>query len=379
MYIKSLEYHDIASGWQLELLRFSPLTLLVGASGVGKTQILSALLNLKDIANGSERNGIKWAIEFDTDNEHQYRWEGEFENLGLARDLYKFKKENDENIQFFSKIVYEKLILNNEEILSRNQTGIIFESKQTVQLPHHQSVLQLLKEEEKVSHANKGFRKVHFSSNSLQLWILKPILSKEHSSLESLRESQQHISYKLHFTYLYDKEVFEKIKTNFLSIFPHVEDLKIAPFEEPERQNSHPFFEEIPIVIQFKEKGIKHWIHQGKMSSGMFRSLKHLAEIYLCAKRSVILIDEFENSLGINCIDAVTDHLVNPERTLQFIITSHHPYIINHIPFKYWKVVTRQAGKVMTHDASELNLGKSKHEAFIQLLNLDEYTEGIAT
>jgi AAA15 family ATPase/GTPase len=59
----------------------------------------------------------------------------------------------------------------------------------------------------------------------------------------------------------------------------------------------------------------------------MFKTLMYIAEIYLSPEGAVVLIDEFENSLGSNCIDAVTD-ILTERQDLQFIITSHHPYII---------------------------------------------------
>jgi hypothetical protein len=91
----------------------------------------------------------------------------------------------------------------------------------------------------------------------------------------------------------------------------------------------------------------------------------------------VFLIDEFENSLGVNCLDDLTTALVSHERDLQFIITSHHPYIINNISYSNWKIITRDGGVVTAHDADEFNLGKSKHQAFTQLINLDAYAEGV--
>lgn len=93
--------------------------------------------------------------------------------------------------------------------------------------------------------------------------------------------------------------------------------------------------------IYIKEKGVSHWIHQGQISSGMLKTLLHISELYLSTQDTVILIDEFENSLGINCIDVVTELLLE-NRNMQFIITSHHPYIINNIPMEYWKIVTRR-------------------------------------
>lgn len=91
----------------------------------------------------------------------------------------------------------------------------------------------------------------------------------------------------------------------------------------------------------------------------------------------MILIDEFENSLGVNCIDEITNNLLNYKRNLQFIITSHHPYIINNIHYNNWKLVTRKGGVVLAQEINKYHLGKSKHEAFIQLINLEEYTTGI--
>ncbi|MDF5726138.1 MAG: ATP-binding protein, partial [Rhizonema sp. PD37] len=59
------------------------------------------------------------------------------------------------------------------------------------------------------------------------------------------------------------------------------------------------------------------------------------------------------------------------------IITSHHPYIINNIKMEHWKIVTRKGGIVTAQDAKDFNLGKSRHQAFMQLINLSDYKEGI--
>jgi AAA15 family ATPase/GTPase len=108
------------------------------------------------------------------------------------------------------------------------------------------------------------------------------------------------------------------------------------------------------------------------MSSGMLRTIIQISEIFLSNQGSVILIDEFENSLGINCIDILTDDLIHENKTLQFIATSHHPYIINNIPYEYWKIVTRQGGHIRIGNSSDYHLGKSKQDAFIQLTKILE-------
>lgn len=102
-----------------------------------------------------------------------------------------------------------------------------------------------------------------------------------------------------------------------------------------------------------------------------------ISECYFAPEGSMMLIDEFENSLGVNCINVLSD-LLAESRNLQFIITSHHPYIINKVGMEHWKIVTRKGGVVTAKDAKDFGLGKSRHEAFMQLINLDEYNEGIS-
>ncbi len=109
----------------------------------------------------------------------------------------------------------------------------------------------------------------------------------------------------------------------------------------------------------------------------MYKTLMQISECYFAAEGTVILIDEFENSLGVNCINVLSD-LLSESRNLQFIITSHHPYIINKVGMEHWKIVTRKGGVVTAKDAKDFGLGKSRHEAFMQLINLDEYNEGIS-
>ena len=168
--------------------------------------------------------------------------------------------------------------------------------------------------------------------------------------------------------------MFSKIKERFIDIFPQVEDIKIEPIKIEGDIDS--FIKKQP-YIQIKENGVNKWIHQFRISSGMFRALIHLSELYLVSEGTLILIDEFENSLGVNCIDELTSEVTAARRDLQFIITSHHPYIINNIDFKHWKLVTRDAGVVKILEPESLNLGKSKHDAFIQLINLEQYRNGI--
>ncbi|MBK8080625.1 MAG: ATP-binding protein [Saprospiraceae bacterium] len=164
------------------------------------------------------------------------------------------------------------------------------------------------------------------------------------------------------------------MKDRFCEIFPQVQDLKIEPLDLND-EDLPSIFRDYPF-IQMKEQGVPKWIQQGKISSGMFRTLIHISEMYLCPDGTIFLIDEFENSLGINCIDELTNDILKSSRQIQFIITSHHPYIINNIDFSSWKLVTRSSGVVKTNPIDKFISGKSKHDKFMQLMQLKQYETG---
>lgn len=382
MNIKKIRFSNNATNWHLEPMELNKLTLLVGASGVGKTQIIESIKTIKNIAKGKSINGISWEIEFQTINNAKYLWKGEFENKGFILSYYDIEDDDDDKNK--NKILNETLFLNNKIIAERTEKYIKFKGDKTVKLSPTESIINLLKEEELIKPVYEGFQKIIFSDQSnsrtepFRLFFSSNLekLTKKHKSLSEIQNLDEDIRTKLYLVYKNCNDTFNKIKERFIEVFPQVEDIKIAPLDKNDDANLISLLEDYPL-IQIKEKGIDNWIHQGVISTGMYRTLLHISELYLFADGTVVLIDEFENSLGINCIDEITSDLINAKNSIQFILTSHHPYIINNINMNNWKVVTRKAGKVKAYDAQELNLGKSKHDAFVQLINLDEYSTGI--
>ncbi len=361
MKIRTLEYHDNRADWHLNPVDFSAdnLTLLVGVSGVGKTLILESIMNLKEIAEGESLNGVKWNVTFSAENGLTYCWEGEFET----------KKERENETEQF-KIIYEKLTYDQLLIVERKFSDIILKGKETPKLSPFQSVITILNLEEVIEPIYKAFKTVIYSGTYDPGFLISPTDSsfKDMLITKDMLKMGSPLKFRLFFSYKNDPETFEKIKQHFIEIFPYAEDIKV----EPDRK----YNDAVSFWIQIKEKGIMNWIEEHRISSGMLRVLRHLMELYLLPEGSVILIDEFENSLGINCIDALTENL-SQDRDLQFIITSHHPYIINNIAMEHWKIVTRKGNTVTVRDASDFKLGKTKHSAFMELLQLEEYSDGI--
>ena len=372
MKIKKVAFWDNELDWCFEPIYFSDLALLVGVSGVGKTQILNCIWNLQGIANGASLNGLAWDVTFSTVKNVEYHWQGEFETKKIPGII---PNKEDEINKF--RMVKEDLFREGKVIIERTSSEIIFKGETTPKLSPFQSVVGILNQEEDISPVQDGFNKIIYSDNSrsvngilgIRLKVLS-LLSNNNFDLENVQASDMPILLKLALIARHLPKLFEKIKFKFIDIFPHVENVKIEAVED----NENPSFTRFP--IQIKEKGVKDWIFQNNISSGMLKTLVHISELYLSPEGTVILIDEFENSLGINCIDLVTD-LIMENRNIQFILTSHHPYIINNIGMEHWKIVTRKGGVVTVKDAKDLNLGKSRHQAFTQLINLEEYNEGI--
>lgn len=383
MIISRFSFEEKSLNWKLQEIHLNKLTLLVGASGVGKTQMLKSIHNLKNIAEGESLNGVVWNVEFQTLDESKYIWEGGFENRGTSVIINDNDEDDKKNK---SKVIFERLYLNGNLVVDRNKETILFNRIPTIKLSQQESILSLLKEEDIVKPAFEGIKKIHFSdqSNSASLnrgfnfsFLNANKYLKKYDKLEKIQESDLNIELKLYFVYKLSGDIFSSIKERFIDIFPQVSDLKIAPLENFERGDLPDILRDYP-YIQIKEKDVEHWISQNRMSSGMYRTLIQLSELYLSAAGSIFLIDEFENSLGINCINEITNDILNSRRNLQFILTSHHPYIIDAIPYENWKLVTRHTGIVEAHDISEYNFGKSKHSAFMQLLQLEEYQTGTA-
>jgi hypothetical protein len=382
MKINEIYFKNNVRRWELEKTRFPGLTLLVGASGVGKTRILNSIIKLRNISSGHAYNGVEWDFQFTADNNNTYRWKGEFESIKeLEQQEFKEKAISESsNGQQIPRLMNEELYLEDRLVFERKINTVKYEGKETPKISPYKSVLSLFTGEEKISPVNTAFGKIVFhdyrqeKKHEIYTRILKSVLTYIDLNPAFMRmpapvvleKIEISMINKLAITYLEYPEKFKEIVQGFKDIFPHVEE---ARFKEIEK---HDVYE-----LQIKEQGTD-WISRRDISDGMFKTLLHIAEMKLMARGHVIMIDEFENSLGANCIDVVAADLVNPGRDLQYIITSHHPYVINNIDMKYWKVVIRNGTKVFTKSADQLKLGKSKHEAFKQLLNLEEFAEGIS-
>jgi len=383
MQLVSLEFHDPKAGWSLRKADFFPdVTLLVGLSGVGKSRILNSIQKLVKISQGRtslQFFGLKWELTFSHDGD-DFVWTGEFERgsqdeEGQAILNYPFIDEDEieaPKAQFTSEV----LLRNGEEVARRDSDNIFLDGTATPKLSAKESLIHILKNEPSITKAYAGLDSIlfvdHSENHPRQTFSFGrnfESLKRKYKTIESIREQDMPTHLKLALAYENCREVFDEIAVQFQQAFPYVEEVGVQLVE------MGPFG--MSPKLYLRERRVEQQIPEEKISSGMHRTLMHLSRMALWPDGTVVLIDEFENSFGVNCIHFVTADLQIHSQRMQFILTSHHPYIINNIDKKNWKIVSRDGQTVVVEGAEILRKGSSHHEAFLQLLNLPQYSEGI--
>ncbi len=240
MKINSFSFEDKSVNWKLEKVHFDNITLLVSASGVGKTRILKSLMSLKRIIDGDTLNGVCWNIEFTTTNNNEYKWSGVFENKGWRNDLSFSDDELDElDIKNKPNLISETLFLNNEEITKRIDKKIFFKGQPIPNTSPTESNLKIFRIEEDITPAYDALQKLIYSdytisqSSPLKGHLLFGVekLRKKFKKLEEIKNSDERVLTKLYLVYKNVPKLFDRIKNTYLDIFPNVEDVKIEPLD----------------------------------------------------------------------------------------------------------------------------------------------------
>jgi predicted ATPase len=375
MKIQSFKFSNNKQNWHIEEVKFESLNLLVGGSGVGKTRILKALELICDVAIGRNRNldDLEWSINFSHLGQN-YRWELKSSSTKNEEILLNVNESKQ------TEIVYEKLVRyddNSElEILLRTHLDSKFNNEKLPKLKRTESAITLLSEEDLIIPVRKAFKRLIFNFETRQNFSIAypsdpsqiPI---ENDEIQNLKEyfANFHPVVKVFYLQKSFPDIFSEIKKYYIDIFSEVNNVRVSS----ERDKDGDFV----LFFEIQENGLEDWIPQERISSGMFRTLIFLVEVITAPEESVILIDEFENSLGINCMAELTDFILDKSPDVQFILTSHHPYIINNIPWKTWQIVSKYGNEVRVRKASDIPAldTASSLDKFTQLINLLDWEE----
>ena len=372
MKIQSFKFSNNKENWHIQEVKFENLNLLVGGSGVGKTRILKALNLICDTAKGVNRNldDLEWSINFSHLGQN-YRWE--LKSSSTKKEEISLNVNESKQTE----IVYEKVRYDDDselEILIRTISDSKFNNKDLPKLKRTESAITLFSEEDLIIPVDQAFKQLIFNFETSQRVmfridsdILTTYLDEEAINPPSLFKyvfADVPAIIKAFYLQKFLPDDFNEIKEYYIDVFSEVNDVRVSS----ERTSDGDF----RLFLEIKENGVEDWIPQERISSGMFRTLIFLIEVITAPEESVILIDEFENSLGINCMAELTDFILDKSSDIQFILTSHHPYIINNIPWDTWQIVSKSGNKVRVRKSlniPELNTASSL-DKFTQLVNL---------
>ncbi len=239
-----------------------------------------------------------------------------------------------------------------------------------------------MEEEESIKPIKKSFGQIlrrNFSSDDIDrafsLQIAPDQLLDDKTTIEAIYHAEYSSNLKLFYLSKKYPQLYDEVCSSYISIFPFIRQCKMKNFKDFKPNISAGLMP----VFSIKEKNIDDWIPINQISSGMKKVLLILVDSYLSPDGSIYLIDEYENSLGINSINFFPSFLNDFDKQIQYVITSHHPYLINNIPVENWYVFHRKGYKVTIKYGEEniKRFGKSKQQNFIQLINDPFYLEGI--
>lgn len=365
--VKWIEFENTASGLKAERINFfEDITLLVGLSGVGKTQILNVVEYSLGLA---VRNDImmqpfcvNMGIEIDGDI---YEWSYK---IGVAETEELFVVSQGEYC-----IQYEKLLKNGNMIFERCDGNIKVVGYDKVPQPKKdESLLSQYSEDEEFEKLISGIRKLY--SIEIELAVRGGISSEHFRKLKSrvaemMKKDHQvpfknfsHLpaSVKIYIVKKYFPEIYIKIFEAVKELFMEIEDIDVVEDETREMY--------LVAIQVYGKKLLQHDI-----SNGMLKTIYYIVELFTMSDNSLVLIDEFENGLGVNCIDLLSEILLYERKDLQFIITSHHPKIINGIAQNRWKIIDRDVSVIKNSTSDQYGIGNSLHEAYFNLVNRWEF------
>ena len=366
--LKWIEFENLRTGLKIERVVFNDdITLLVGLSGVGKTQILNAIeYSLKLAVNKNLRlEPYNTTLCFQI-GEEVYVWSYRIQQ-DHAEDIFESKE-----IKYF--FAYEKLQNIKGDILMQR-------TPDTIQVTGYDKVPTPKKDESLLVQYSEDALVKPIISEMLKLYPIeiemdvRGAIAQESFNMfkakikESFKENEKQpfekfshlpVPLKIYITKEYYPQMYAQIFSAVKELFMEINSIDIV--EDPDR-------EIYMVAIDVYGKRLL----QHEISNGMLKTIYYIVELITMSKNSLVLIDEFENGLGVNCIDVLAELLLGERRDLQFVITSHHPKIINQISNKKWKIIERDIATVKNFTAEEYGIMHSQHDAYFNLINRWEF------
>ncbi|MHC6202238.1 AAA family ATPase [Breznakiellaceae bacterium SP9] len=343
MILRKIGYHEYDNQpyyWTLKDVSLEKINLLVGKNAIGKTRTIRVINGLGNIIAGSQItfDSACYAFEFFDDT-----------------DVYNYL------LNISKKIVYEKLEINGEVKIERNENGIgkIFANKIDgmidFQLQDNQIVTFFRRDPiqhpylEKLLVWANGKRYYDFGSKLGQDSMLaindKNIIDNTNANSQ---DTGQVAALFLAGIREYDKVFKKHVITSMKKIGYDMTDIDVGP---------HPYMSlttsgGVPIyMINATENDRDSPVPQQEMSQGMFRALSLIIHVvYNTLKKysTTILIDNIGEGLDFDRSSKLIKLLIEiaeKNENIQLIMSTNDRFVMNNVPLEYWQVIQRKGGE----------------------------------
>lgn len=367
MKLRWLEFENLRTGLKIEKISFNDdITLLVGLSGAGKTQILNAIeYSLKLAVNKNIRlEPYRTTIGIEIDG-HNYTWE-----YCIQIDKQQEIIREEEKKYYFA---LERLTDDDSVLFERTENNISVVGYEKIPTPKKdESLLVQYAEDKSFKGVIAELRKLY--PIEIEIDVRRGLDKSDFSLLKSRIDemitnnkdmdfkvfSHLPIAMKVYIAKKYYPELYYKIFDAVKELFMEIQDIDVV---------ENTSLEMYLIAIKVYDKVLL----QHEISNGMLKTIYYIVELFTMSENSLVLIDEFENGLGVNCIELLSEMLITERKDLQFVITSHHPKIINGITKEKWKIIDRDISIIKNTSSADYGIGNSQHDAYFNLLNKWEF------
>jgi hypothetical protein len=368
--MKIIDYQYSDNEWEFGKVEFQDVNLIVGDSGTGKTRLLNSIFNLGTsvVHKKAVLPLCSWNVTLGTEND-KYFW-------SVSTEL----------IDGEVVVANEELHINGKKIMERDKAKFSLDGKEAFKLPKNEMSITTLREEDVIKPLYDGFSRIlrrRFFADDLErnsgLQAINNKLLNQIGMKKDLNDLyKSDLGLNLRLSILKDNfpDIYNKIIGLYLEAFDFIQEVRIIPSDKLESIDI--LFVPTPVFC-IRERNINKWIRLDEMASGLQKSLLILTDLLALPEDVIYLIDEYENSLGINAINILPNILLSENLKRQIFVTSHHPYIISKFPVENWYVAHRKGSKVIFDHGEKLvsRYGTSKQDKYFQLVNDPFYAEGI--
>lgn len=363
--IKWIECENLETGLKIDHIDFfDDITLLVGLSGAGKTQILDIIDFSLSLALDKAKVRHAFAVNICIDiNEHIYEW-----SYTLQKQVNKTDFSFEGTDEYFFE--NESLFCDRKEIFIRTDDNLRIQDFTNIPTPRKdKSLIYQYSDDLHFKELVDGLKQLYNIDMDLDVrrYLSKDSVNNFKPQIEKVFQKQPNTNIKtfshlptplkLYISKYHSTNVYDRIFEVVNDIFPEIEDIDIVADETRDIY-----------CVQIQVYGKK--INQGDISNGMLKSIYFIIELYTASENSLIMIDEFENGLGMNCITPLSDLLMEERADLQFIITSHHPKIIGNIDYNAWRIIERDKNVIHNYDCNSPGYNfNNRHDAYYNLVN----------